>query len=131
MTHKLTRRLILCFSVVLLLFAILVGAMFTVLFSMHSAAIYAEDLEAHAVSIADTIARFYQAAADSGPIFASFRMSPGVKSGWPMRSFSPRSSRRRLLPPFSPPCRRGAATSFRRSLPRTGSACWIPAFPRT
>ena len=60
MTHKLTRRLILCFSLVLLLFAILVGAMFTVLFSMHSAAIYAEDLEAHAVSIADTISRFYQ-----------------------------------------------------------------------
>ena len=47
MKHRLTRRLILCFSLVLLLFAILVGAMFTVLFSMHSAAIYAEDLEAH------------------------------------------------------------------------------------
>lgn len=60
MKHKLTKRLILSFSLVLLLFALLVGTMFTCLFFSHSAAIYAEDLEAHAVSIADTIAQFYQ-----------------------------------------------------------------------
>lgn len=60
MKHKLTKRLILCFSLVLLLFVLLVGAMFTCLFFSHSVAVYAEDLEAHAVSIADTVAHFYQ-----------------------------------------------------------------------
>lgn len=60
MKHKLTKRLILCFSLVLLLFVLLVGVMFTCLFSVYSAAIYTEDLKAHAVSIADTISQFYQ-----------------------------------------------------------------------
>lgn len=60
MKHKLTHRLILCFSLVLLLFAALVGVMFASLFSAQSASIYEEDLQAHAVAIADTVAQLYR-----------------------------------------------------------------------
>ena len=55
MKHKLTRRLIVSFSLILVSFALLVGVMFTCLFAEHSAQIYAEDLQAHAVSIADAV----------------------------------------------------------------------------
>ena len=58
MKHKLTRRLILSFSLILVIFALMVGVMFTCLFSDHSAQIYAEDLQEHAVSIANTITQF-------------------------------------------------------------------------
>lgn len=60
MKHKLTRRLIVSFSLILVSFALLVGVMFTCLFAEHSAQIYAEDLQAHAVSIADTVTQFVQ-----------------------------------------------------------------------
>lgn len=60
MKHKLTNRLICCFSLVLILFAIVVGAMFTCLFSSYSRETYTEDLQAHAASIAQTVEQFYQ-----------------------------------------------------------------------
>ena len=60
MKHKISRRLIGYFSAVLLLFSVVVGGLFFVLFTLHTAEIQAQDLRAHAVSIADTVSSFLQ-----------------------------------------------------------------------
>ena len=75
MKHKITRRLILYFALVLLAFSLLIGVLFSSLFLSRSHAIYVEDLIAHAESIARTIAQFtqnYSAGACSGGGFKAY-----------------------------------------------------------
>ena len=60
MKHKITRRLIASFSVVLLLFALVSAMFFSLLFARHTADVTIRDLRAHAVSIADTLSQFVQ-----------------------------------------------------------------------
>ena len=55
MKHELTRRLVLYFSVTLLVFAMLIGSLFYVLFERYTAELHIEDLRQRAVSIAATM----------------------------------------------------------------------------
>lgn len=60
MKHRITYRLIGYFSAVLLLFSILIGILFWVLFSSHTAKIKEEELKERAISIANTLSQFSQ-----------------------------------------------------------------------
>ncbi len=60
MKHKISRRLIGYFSAVLLLFSLVVGGLFFLLFTLHTAELQAQDLRLHAASIADTVSQFLQ-----------------------------------------------------------------------
>lgn len=60
MKHKITRRLIGYFSIVLLAFALVVGGLFCLLFNRRTTEIHAQDMEAHAVSIAENLTRLLQ-----------------------------------------------------------------------
>ncbi len=60
MKNKITFRLIGYFSVVLLLFSVIVGILFCTLFTWHTAEILKEELKNRAVSIADTLSKFPQ-----------------------------------------------------------------------
>ena len=60
MKHKLTRRLIAYFSIVLLLFALISALLFSFLFARHTAGITTKDLRAHADSISGTLSQFVQ-----------------------------------------------------------------------
>lgn len=58
MKYKITRRLILYFSIVLLLFSVIVGSLFSVLFTRHTAKVQEQSLRERAVSIANTLSQF-------------------------------------------------------------------------
>ena len=58
MKNKIARRLMKYFAWAMLLFALLVGALFSMMFARHTADVTKRDLCAHAASIAETIARF-------------------------------------------------------------------------
>lgn len=58
MKHKITYRLIGYFSAVLLLFSLIAGVLFWVLFARHTAEIHEAELKERAVSIADTLSEF-------------------------------------------------------------------------
>lgn len=58
MKYKITLRLIGYFSAVLLLFSILVGGLFGILFTRHTTQMHERDLKIRAVSIADTLSQF-------------------------------------------------------------------------
>lgn len=60
MKHKITYRLIGYFSAVLLLFSLIAGLLFWVLFAWHTAEIHEAELKERAVSIADTLSEFSQ-----------------------------------------------------------------------
>lgn len=60
MKHKITYRLIGYFSAVLLLFSLIAGLLFWVLFARHTAEIHEDELKERAVSIADTLSEFAQ-----------------------------------------------------------------------
>ena len=56
--NKIARRLTQYFAWAMLLFALLVGVLFSLMFARHTADVTKRDLCAHAVSIAETVARF-------------------------------------------------------------------------
>lgn len=58
--NKIARRLTQYFAWAMLLFALLVGVLFSLMFARHTADVTKRDLCAHAVSIAETIAHFTQ-----------------------------------------------------------------------
>lgn len=58
MKYKITLRLIGYFSAVLLLFSIIVGGLFGVVFKRHTTQVHEKELENRAVSIADTLSQF-------------------------------------------------------------------------
>ena len=58
MKYKMTYQLMGCFSVVMFLFSVIVGSLFWVLFTWHTARIHEKDLEERATSIADTLSQF-------------------------------------------------------------------------
>ncbi len=60
MHHNITKRLILYFTAVLLLFAVVVGALFCMLFARQSVALYQSDLEKRATTIASTLSNYLQ-----------------------------------------------------------------------
>ena len=60
MKHKITFRLIGYFSAVLLLFSLIAGLLFWVLFAWRTAEIHEAELKKRAVSIADTLSQFSQ-----------------------------------------------------------------------
>ena len=60
MKHKITYRLIGYFSAVLLLFSLIAGLLFWVLFAWHTAEIHEAELKERAMSIADTLSEFSQ-----------------------------------------------------------------------
>ena len=60
MKNKITQRLIIYFSIVLLLFALISALLFSFLFAHHTANITAKDLSAHAASISGTLSQFVQ-----------------------------------------------------------------------
>ena len=55
MKHKITKRLILYFTLTLLVFACLIGTLFSLLFMKYSSHLHADDLKKRAVSIANSI----------------------------------------------------------------------------
>lgn len=55
MKHKLTRQLVLYFSVTLLVFSLLIGTLFYILFERYTTRLHIEDLQQRAAAIADTI----------------------------------------------------------------------------
>jgi signal transduction histidine kinase len=55
MNHKLTRKLVTYFSIVLLLFALIIGCLFTFLFMRHTSNLHKAELKNRAVSIANTL----------------------------------------------------------------------------
>lgn len=55
MTHKITLRLTLYFSLALLLFSLIVGSLFTALFKNHTLNLYKSDMERRAVAITDNL----------------------------------------------------------------------------
>ncbi len=65
MTHQITRKLTLYFTIVLLLFSVVVGTLFFTLYSEQTAQIYRTELENRAIRIADTLSGFF--ANESGP----------------------------------------------------------------
>lgn len=58
MKHKITQKLALCFTAVLLIFSLVVGVLFLALFSEQSSQIYRTDLQTRAVAIADTLSDY-------------------------------------------------------------------------
>lgn len=60
MKYKITKRLIRYFSIVLLLFSIIVGVLFQILFTKHTAELNQQELKKRAISIADTLSQFHQ-----------------------------------------------------------------------
>ncbi len=58
--HKITKKLVLYFTSVLLLFSLVVGIFFLALFSDYSVRIYRQDLERRAVVIADALSVYFQ-----------------------------------------------------------------------
>lgn len=58
MKYKITKRLISYFSVVLLIFSVIVGVLFQALFKWHTANIHEQELKTRAISIADTLSQF-------------------------------------------------------------------------
>ena len=55
MKHKLTRRLVLYFSVSLLVFSLIIGTLFYILFERYTTRLHIEDLKQRATAIAETI----------------------------------------------------------------------------
>ena len=55
MKHKLTKRLILYFSITLLTFSLIIGTLFSMMFMHYTSNLHLSDLKKRAVSIADTI----------------------------------------------------------------------------
>ncbi len=60
MKYKITKRLIGYFSVVLLIFSVIIGVLFQILFTRHTAEINQQELKKRAISIADTLSQFHQ-----------------------------------------------------------------------
>lgn len=60
MKYKITRRLIGYFSAVLLLFSIMAGVLFQILFTHHTANLHKQELKERALSIAGTLSQFQQ-----------------------------------------------------------------------
>ena len=58
MKNKIAQRLTLYFALALVLFALLAGTLFSLMFARHTADVTKRDLSAHAVSIAETISKF-------------------------------------------------------------------------
>lgn len=58
MKNKIARRLTLYSALVLLIFALLAGVLFSLMFARHTASVTASDLRAHTASIADTLTHF-------------------------------------------------------------------------
>ena len=58
MKNKIARRLTLYFICVLLVFALIAGALFSLMFARHTADVTARDMRAHAESIAGTLSHF-------------------------------------------------------------------------
>ena len=55
MKYKITKRLIGYFSVVLLIFSVIIGVLFQILFTRHTAEINQQELKKRAISIADPL----------------------------------------------------------------------------
>ncbi len=64
MKNKIAQRLALYFALVLLLFALLSGVLFSFMFARHTATVATQDLQAHALSIAGTVKHFVSAYRD-------------------------------------------------------------------
>ena len=75
MKNKIAQRLTLYFAIVLLVFALLSGVFFSLMFARHTADVTAEDMQDHAVSIANTLSHFigsYNQGECSGSGFKSY-----------------------------------------------------------
>lgn len=72
MKHKITKRLILYFSITLLGFALIIGILFSMLFMHYSKSLHASDLKKRAISMADTISKMpdFEAEHEHGPAWA-------------------------------------------------------------
>ncbi|MBQ6857878.1 MAG: hypothetical protein IJO02_00460, partial [Clostridia bacterium] len=58
MRTKIARRLTLYFAMVLLLFGLIAGVLFSLMFMRHTVDVTVRDMRAHAVTIADTLSHF-------------------------------------------------------------------------
>ena len=58
MKNKIAHKLTLYSALVLLIFALLAGVLFSLMFAQHTASVTASDLRAHTASIADTLSHF-------------------------------------------------------------------------
>ena len=75
MKNKIAQRLTLYFAIVLSVFALLSGILFSLMFARHTADVTARDMQDHAVSIADTLSHFigsYHQGECSGSGFKSY-----------------------------------------------------------
>ena len=71
MKYKITKRLIGYFSVVLLIFSVIIGVLFQILFTRHTAEINQQELKKRAISIADTLSQFHQEQGGRGKVIIS------------------------------------------------------------
>ncbi len=74
MKYKITRRLIGYFSAVLLLFSVMAGALFQILFTQHTANLHKQELKERALSVAGTLSQFQKA--------GTGRRGPGMGGGY-------------------------------------------------
>ena len=81
MKHKITKRLILYFSITLLGFALIIGILFSMLFMHYSKGLRASDLKKRAVSMADTISRMPDFEAEHGQHMSGMGNGSGMGSG--------------------------------------------------
>lgn len=58
MKNKITRRLTLYFTAVLMVFALIAGVLFSLMFARHNVQVLTRDLQAHAASISETLSHF-------------------------------------------------------------------------
>lgn len=65
MTRKIRVRLMLYFAGMLVIFSLIISAVFVTLFSLHNLDVYKKELEKRAVLIADSLQSFYQQQADA------------------------------------------------------------------
>ena len=73
--NKIAQRLTLYFALALTLFAVIAGALFSLMFARHTADVTQRDLHAHALSIADTLEHFidgYREGSCSGSGFKAY-----------------------------------------------------------
>ncbi|MCL2874505.1 MAG: HAMP domain-containing histidine kinase [Defluviitaleaceae bacterium] len=75
MKNKILRRLILYFMTAFIVFALIIGILFSALFSQHNINIHHSELEKRAVSIADTLSEFIDGTAGQG---SGFGMGHGM-----------------------------------------------------
>ena len=83
MKNKIAGRLTLYFAAVLLLFALVTGALFALLFTRHTKDVAMRDMRAHTLSIANTLSHFianYHEGSCSGGGFKSYTRFVGELS---------------------------------------------------